>query len=53
MPASSAIRTTPAHSDKGDRPIELQGTKTKDLLAPAGTEYMSYIDNEQTVSIKH
>jgi hypothetical protein len=47
------IRTTPAHTDKGDRSIELQGTKTKDLLAPAGTEYMSYIDNEQTVSIKH
>jgi serine/threonine-protein kinase len=47
------IRTTPAHTDKGDRPIELQGTKTKDLLAPAGTEYMSYIDSEQTVSIKH
>jgi hypothetical protein len=48
-----AIRATPAHTDKGDRPIELQGTKSKELLAPAGTEYMGYIDNEQTVTIKH
>jgi hypothetical protein len=48
-----AIRATPAHSDKGDRPIELQGTKSKELLAPTGTEYMAYIDNEQTVTIKH
>jgi serine/threonine-protein kinase len=47
------IRTTPAHTDKGDRPIELQGTKTKELLAPAGTEYMAYIDSDQTVTIKH
>jgi hypothetical protein len=46
------IRSTPAHTDKGDRPIELQGSKTKDLLAPAGAEYMAYIDNEQTVTIK-
>jgi serine/threonine-protein kinase len=46
------IRGTPAHTDKPDRPIELQGSKTKDLLAPAGAEYMAYIDNEQTVNIK-
>ena len=47
------IRATPVHSDKGDRPLEIQGSKTKDLLAPAGTEYMSYIDTEQTVTVKH
>ena len=47
------IRATPVHSDKGDRPIEIQGSKTKDLLAPAGTEYMSYVDTEQTVTVKH
>jgi len=48
-----AIRATPGHTDKGDRPIELQGTKTKELLAPAGTEYMAYTEGEQTVTIKH
>ena len=48
-----AIRATPGHTDKGDRPVELQGTKSKELLAPAGTEYMAYIDGEQTVTIKH
>jgi hypothetical protein len=47
------IRATPGHTEKGDRPIELQGTKSKELVAPAGTEYMSYIDTEQTVTIKH
>ncbi len=46
------IRAIPAHADKSDRPIELQGSKTKDLLVPAGAEYMAYIDNEQTVTIK-
>ena len=48
-----AIRATPGHTDKAERPIEQQGTKTKDLLAPAGTEYLGYIDNDQTVTIKH
>ena len=48
-----AIRATPAHTDKAERQIEQQGTKTKDLLAPAGTEYLGYIDNDQTVTIKH
>jgi hypothetical protein len=47
------IRATPGHTEKGDRPIELQGTKSKELVAPAGTEYMSYIDTEQTITIKH
>jgi serine/threonine-protein kinase len=47
------IRATPAHSEKTDHLIELPGNKNKELLAPSGTEYMSYIDNEQTVTIKH
>jgi flagellar basal body-associated protein FliL len=47
------IRATPAHSDKTDHLIEIPGNKNKELLAPTGTEYMSYIDNEQTVTIKH
>ncbi len=48
-----AIRATPGRTEKGDRTIELQGTKTKELLAPAGTEYMAYTEGEQTVTIKH
>jgi serine/threonine-protein kinase len=47
------IRATAAHSEKVDRPIEPLGNKSKESLAPAGTEYLSYIDNEQTVTIKH
>ncbi len=46
------IRATAVHTEKGDRQIELQGSKSKELLAPAGTEYMSYIDTEQTVTVK-
>jgi hypothetical protein len=48
-----AIRATPAHGGRSDHLIELPGNKNPELLAPAGTEYMSYIDNEQTVTIKH
>jgi serine/threonine-protein kinase len=51
--AKIAIRATPAHSDKADHPIELQGNKSKDVLGHAGTEYMGYVDGDQTVTIKH
>lgn len=38
------------HSDgKNDRPIEPPGRHRKDLLAPAGTEYLAYIDGDQYV----
>ncbi|HEX3745588.1 MAG TPA: serine/threonine-protein kinase [Bryobacteraceae bacterium] len=47
------IRATPAHSDKPEHPIEVQGNKTKDVIGHAGTEYMGYIDGDQTVTIKH
>jgi len=42
-----------AAAGKGDRPIEQPGTKNKELLAPAGTEYLGYIENDQTVTVKH
>ena len=50
-----AIRAIPGHKpeDKAERPIEQSGTKTKDVLAPAGTEYLGYIDNDQVVTVKH
>ena len=46
------VRGTPGKSDKGDRPIEQQGSKNKDMLAPAGTVYQEYIDSDQTVTVK-
>ena len=48
-----AIRATPSHSEKIDRPFEMPGSKSKDVLAPAGTGYLGYIDNDQTVTVKH
>ena len=51
--AKVAIRATPAHSDKADHPIELQGNKSKDVLAHAGAEYLAYVNGDQTVTIKH
>jgi serine/threonine-protein kinase len=48
-----AIRATPAHSEKADRPIELQGNKGKEVLSHAGAEYLAYVDGDQTVTIKH
>jgi len=51
--AKVTIRATPAHSDKADHPIELQGNKSKDVLAHAGAEYLAYVDGDQTVTIKH
>ena len=49
-----AIRAIPGKraDDKVDRPIEQQGTKNKDVLAPAGTEYLGYVENDQTVTLK-
>ena len=47
-----SIRGTAGKSDKSDRPIEQQGSKNKDVLAPAGTVYQSYIDSDQTVTVK-
>ena len=49
------IRATPAKGSEGpaQRPIEPMGKKPpKELIAAAGTEYIGYIDGEQTVSIK-
>jgi serine/threonine-protein kinase len=49
-----AIRATPGHSDKTDRPIELSGAKkNKEVLAAAGARYLGYIEGDQSVKIKH
>jgi serine/threonine protein kinase len=46
------VRGTSGKSDKGDRPVEQQGSRNKDVLAPAGTVYQVYIDSDQTVTVK-
>ena len=50
-----AIRATLGRQadSRPDRPIEQQGTKNKDVLAPAGTVYQGYIDNDQAVTVKN
>jgi hypothetical protein len=48
------VRATPARSSEGSRrPVENPNQKhTKDVAADAGTEYIAYIDGNQTVSAK-
>jgi len=47
------LRATPAKGNPAQRPLETAGKKPpKDLLAAAGTEFIGYIDGEQTVSVK-
>ena len=50
-----AIRATPGKKadDKVEHQIEAPGKKTKDILAPAGTEYTAYLDGDQTITLKH
>ena len=47
------IKASPGRdSDKNQRAIEAPGRKTKDVLAPAGTQYQAYFDGVQTVAVK-
>jgi serine/threonine-protein kinase len=47
------LRAVPTKSgDKAEKVIEPPGRKDKSLLAPAGTEYVGYIDGPQTVTVK-
>jgi hypothetical protein len=47
-----ALRAVPAKSDKMERVLESPGKRDKSLAAPAGAEYVGYIDGPQTVTIK-
>ena len=48
-----ALRATPENSgDKAERVIEAPGRRDKTLLAPAGTEYVAYIDGAQSVTVR-
>jgi hypothetical protein len=45
------VRGIPARrADTNSRPVETPAKKAKDLAAAAGTEYVAYIDGEQTVN---
>jgi len=45
------VRAIPARrADSNARPVETPAKKAKDLAAAAGTEYVAYIDGEQTVN---
>jgi hypothetical protein len=45
------IRATPAEGPTGStRPLETKGARSKQLAAARGTEYIGYIDGEQTVA---
>jgi serine/threonine-protein kinase len=46
------IKASPGRSDKNEHAIEPPGRKSKEVLAPAGTQYMAYFDGDQTVSVK-
>jgi serine/threonine-protein kinase len=46
------LRTAPGNSDRTERPIEPPGRRDKNVLAPAGTAYLAYIDGDQTVHVK-
>jgi serine/threonine protein kinase len=46
------IKATPGReSEKNQHAIEPPGRKSKDVLAPAGTQYLAYFDGDQTVAV--
>jgi hypothetical protein len=47
-----ALRAVPTKSDKPERVLEPSGKRDKSMTAPAGTEYVGYIDGPQTVIVK-
>jgi hypothetical protein len=47
------IRATPGrNTEKNEHSIEPPGHKNKEVLAPAGSQYMGYFDGDQTVAVK-
>jgi hypothetical protein len=46
------IKSSPGRNDKNEQSIEPKGHKNKDVLAPAGSQYMAYFDGDQTVAVK-
>jgi hypothetical protein len=48
------LRALPGKRADGnyERPVDTGVKKTKDVVAMAGTEYVAYVDSEQTVNVK-
>jgi serine/threonine-protein kinase len=46
------IKASPGRSDKNEQSIEPKGYKNKEVLAPAGSQYLAYFDGDQSVSVK-
>ena len=48
------VTARPGRHSRGrdDQAIEPHGHRRKDILAPAGAEYLAYIDGDQSVSVK-
>jgi hypothetical protein len=48
------LRATPGTGtgDKAERVIEPPGRKDKTLLAPAGTEYVGYVDGAHAIAVR-
>jgi hypothetical protein len=47
-----ALRATPGTGDKAERVLEPPNRKDKTLLAPAGAEYVGYVDGAHSVTVK-
>jgi hypothetical protein len=48
------VRAVPGRRshDKAERSIEPAGYRGKELLAPAGSQYLAYVEGDQTVIVK-
>ena len=46
------IKAAPGRGDKNEHAIEPPGHRNKELLAPAGAQYLAYFDGDQTVAVK-
>jgi serine/threonine-protein kinase len=47
------VKASPGRrTDKNEQRIEPPGHRSKDVLAPAGSQYLAYFDGDQTVNVK-
>jgi serine/threonine-protein kinase len=46
------VRATPEKGEESKRPVETGAKKPKEVAATAGTEYVAYVDGDQTVTVR-
>jgi hypothetical protein len=46
------VRATPEKDEESKRPVETGAKKPKEVAATAGTEYVAYVDGDQTVTVR-